>query len=341
MGTSTVRGMNSTIDPIGRPLLVRRELLAAGHSPAEIEQAKASDWMRPLRRGVYSPTASWLALAPVEQHVLRARAAARAAPSVVVSHISAAALHGLPISRHDLDLVHVTRPGQTGARRDDRRVLHVAPLDPSEIIEIEGVRTTSLVRTLVDVARTASFEAAVTVADAGLHRSPLIVGAIAETLATVRGRAGAAAARRALHFADGRAESPGESRLRIAVNALGLPNPQLQCRVYGRQNEFLARTDFGFLLHGLLMEFDGKSKYRDPEMTQGRDMVDVLLDEAAREKRLWELGWHVIRVVWAELFDLPQLERRIRALLARGGKVLETLGIAGSVKPLDPIRVPR
>ena len=155
------------------------------------------------------------------------------------------------------------------------------------------------------------------------------------------GRVGAGAARRALYFADGRSESVGESRLRIALKTMGFPEPDLQCRIYGREGEPLGRTDFAFLTDGLLIEFDGKVKYKDPEMTGGRDIVDLVLDEALREKRMRELGWQVLRVIWSELFDLPTLERRIRALQARGRAVLASVGIDGSVRPLAPIRIAR
>ncbi|SDO97905.1 Transcriptional regulator, AbiEi antitoxin, Type IV TA system [Nakamurella panacisegetis] len=333
--------MNVVLDIDRKPLLIRRELMATGYSPAEVERARASGEIRSVHRGVYSPAEYFDRQDLRGQHVLRARAAAHAAPSVVVSHISAAALHGLPVDSAVLGRIHLTRPGRTGARGDSRRILHVAPLDPADVIEIDGVRATSLARTLVDVARTETFGVAVPVADAALHQAPTIADQVARALGDVRGCVGASVARRALQFADGRAESVGESRLRVACRALDLPEPDLQCRVYGRRGEFIGRTDLGFLGSGLLLEFDGKVKYRDPAMTDGRDVVDVVVEEALREKRLRELGWQVVRIVWSDLFDLPGLGRRIRALLARAEKVLATVGIDGSVRALDPIQIPR
>jgi hypothetical protein len=339
---ATVGGMRPTLnDDDPQPLLARTALLAAGYSSNEIAQARASGWMSNVRRGVYSPAEHLASLPAVGRHVLRARAEAWAAPSLVVSHVSAAAMHGLPVSINALSRVHLTRPGRSGAVRGSSRILHVASVDPLDIVEIGGVRTTSVARTLVDVARTESFEVAVTVADAALHAAstpgttstaPLLIGHVVELLEAIRGRVGATAARRSLDFADGRSESPGETRLRIAIAAIGLHAPHLQCKVHDPFDKFLGRTDFGFLTHGLLVEFDGMVKY-SKLLREGQSVAEAVIEERNREKRLQELGWHVLRVIWSELFDLKELERRIRSMMDRGAKALTALGILGSATP--------
>ena len=60
---------------------------------------------------------------------------------MVVSHISAALLHGLPVWGVPLDLVHATRDrSSSGARRGARVHLHCAPLRPEEIVTVDAAR---------------------------------------------------------------------------------------------------------------------------------------------------------------------------------------------------------
>jgi predicted transcriptional regulator of viral defense system len=325
-------------DPAGRILTTRAELLEQGCSSAWIQREQSSGAITRATRGVYSAGPDYRALGTQDQHMLRARAASIAAPTLVVSHVSAALLHGLPIVGVTLDRVHLTRPGSGGNERSDWRVLHSGLLRESEIVEISGARTTSLARTLVDLARMAPFDAGVIAADAALHHRPGIIADLVETLARARFLRGAAVARRALLFADGRAESVGESRLRIFSAAQGLPVIQPQCNVVNRRGTFVGRADLGYLEHGVLMEFDGRIKYG---LEPGSSPLDVVLREKRREDDLRELGWQVLRVIWSDLQNRDGLAARIRAMLVRGARALAVNGIAGSVTPLAPVRLPR
>ena len=79
----------------------------------------------------------------------------------VISHGSAAVLHGLPTWSSALSRVHVTRDRSGGGRR--RPVVHVhgAPLTPDELTVIDGVTATSMARTVLDLGRTLPMEQAV------------------------------------------------------------------------------------------------------------------------------------------------------------------------------------
>ena len=76
----------------------------------------------------------------------------QASPELVVSHMSAAAVHGLPIWNEQLERVHLTRnrQGQGKVRRYVH--LHCTPLPDRDVVEIDGFRVTSLARTVVDLA---------------------------------------------------------------------------------------------------------------------------------------------------------------------------------------------
>ena len=236
--------------------------------------------------------------------------------------------------------VHLTRPGSGGGRSQSDRILHTGTLVDSDIVEIDGIRTTSVARTVVDLARIESFEAGVITADAALHRDARIVPAVVDVLARARHQRGTPGARRSLLFADGRSESVGESRLRVFCRVSGLPIPELQCQVRDVSGRFVGRTDLGYPELGLLVEFDGMIKYGGLLLNQ-RTPVQVLQAEKAREDALRELGWHVLRVVWSDLRDREQLAARFVAAIDRGTRTSRTNAIVGSIDPMPPIRIAR
>ena len=137
--------------------------------------------------------------------------------------VSSAVLYGLPVWRLGLDRVHVTRPRRNGGRA--RRAVHVlaTPLRPDEIGTVAGVPVTCPARIVVDLARTAPFAAAVAGADAALHLELVTSDELAAAVLRAGRWPGVPAARRVLEFVDGRSESVGESRSRVAIQRAGLP----------------------------------------------------------------------------------------------------------------------
>ncbi len=191
----------------------------------------------------------------------------------VLSHISAAVLHGLPLWRTDVSRVHVTRLGAT-TRTTKRTRFSGAPLTLDEVTWIDGYRVTSLDRTVLDIARSLPFEQAVVVGDAGIHK-----GAQVKAVPDVRSEQ----ARRILAFLDGRAESPGESRSRVLMDRLRIAKPQSQITILDMAGRFIARVDFCWPEFGLVGEFDGLLKYK---AVHGEDSSAVVADEKRREDRL-------------------------------------------------------
>lgn len=333
--------MSHDIEPAGQSILTtRQELLRDGLSGNAIQRERRSGRLTVVRRGVYTPTGAFNALGLEYRHAGTARAVAMSAPGVVISHISAAVLHLLPVRPGGLGKVHATRISTSGGSSDNARVIHTGRLAEDEIIEIEGVRTTSLARTLVDLARTEPFEAGVIAADNAFHLRPALVNDVVEILARSRRFRGHPTARSALLFADGRSESVGETRLRISIRGMGLPPPELQCGVFDDRHQFLGRVDLAMLEFGVLLEFDGMVKYGkafNPHQTE----MDALRAEKAREESLWAAGWQVFRVVWADLGHPLELETRLRTCMGRGRRALAANPVIGSVESSAPIRMPR
>lgn len=111
---------------------------------------------------------------------------------------------------------------------------------------------------------------------------------------------------------DGRSESPGESRSRVALHAAHFPKPELQARIVTPDHHRVARVDFLFPELGVIGEFDGLVKYRS-QLRGSRSPEDVVIAEKAREDALRALGWLVVRWTWRELATPTWLTRLTQA----------------------------
>ena len=183
---------------------------------------------------------------------------------------------------------------------------------------------TTLERTVADVARTASFEQAVTIADAALRqrciRGP---GGYREDEAaafrqeaieiTKRSAHGQTRALCVLEFADGRSQLPGESISRIRLHELGFHDVRLQVEVPGPGGRRYF-VDFGLEEVGAFGEFDGAIKYVDGKFVDGRTASQVLDEEKQRED--WIRGTTQRRYArwgWPHVATASALGDRLRA----------------------------
>ncbi|QMU21492.1 hypothetical protein H3V45_02965 [Gordonia rubripertincta] len=247
-------------------------------------------------------------------HRLRALAVATSGPARAhpLSHVSAAAVHGLSMLHPDLNVVHVTTGRPYGGSIRRQRHLHAAPLEPEEITEVDGVRVTSVERTAVDVACMGTFAQAIVVFDAALRRGA-DPDVLADTLSRRR-RTSARNAKRALPLADGKAESVGESWSRAQIIDAGLPIPTLQREFIIDGQRYRSDFDWDGLLIG---EFDGLHKYGRLRRTD-ETATDVVVREKLREDRLRAEGLTVTRWTWATL-ERRQLVPLLRPQLEKLG----------------------
>jgi hypothetical protein len=175
------------------------------------------------------------------------------------------------------------------------------------VIELDGVRMTDGARAVVETIRGTKYPIAVSVVDQALRRQLATRDQLDDALRLFANRSGINTATRAVLFADGRAESVGESRLRVLLADLGLPPPILQAEIRDADGTLVARVDF--LLGRVVIEFDGALKY-------GNGDSDTLIAEKLREDRLRELGYQVVRVSWADLSRPVELLNRIRRAMS-------------------------
>jgi hypothetical protein len=298
----------------------RASMLADGFSDKELRSMRRKGVLSPVRPGAYLRIGEG-EVDPEPGSTARHRAtvlaaARRLAPGSVVSHLSAAVLHDLPLwlssDRRPAERVQVNRDRRTGARRSPYLDQHSAALHPDEVVGMDGILVTSVARTVVDLARSLPLERALVTADAALRDRRTTPAELA--LAVERGahRPGNAAARRAIAFADGSAESPGESRSRVAIARAGLPAPRLQHELRVEKRGW--RVDFWWEQAGVIGEFDGRVKY-GRTLAPGGDPGEAVFAEKRREDALRAAGFSVVRWTWADLTDFAPTAQRIRRLL--------------------------
>lgn len=78
------------------------------------------------------------------------------------------------------------------------------------------------------------------------------------------------------------------SLARVAFEAVGLPAPEQQVKIYDRKG-LIGVVDFLWEEQATIGEFDGRLKYT------GQPNADVLYAEKRREDRLRALGFEVVR----------------------------------------------
>ena len=291
-------------------LYLRPDLLGEGFSDKELRRLRRSGELGTIRPGAYvhGPPPDDL----VASHLLRVRAAMEhLSGEAVVSHVSAAILHRLPLWGLGLGRVHVTRGGRCrGGRRGSLVHVRTATLDPAEIVAVGSLPVTSIERTVVDIARSVPFTPAVVVADGALARSTTDVGRAWEILAEMRRWPGARAAKRVLDFADGRSGSVGESRSRVALAAAGIPMPVLQWQVRSTTGAVFD-VDFGWPALRAVGEFDGKIKY-GRLLRPGEEPGDAVFREKVREDEIRDVDLGVVRWTWQEIDTFAVVAERLR-----------------------------
>jgi len=217
-----------------------RDLLVDGYTHDELARKARAGELTRIRRGAYDGEGKQeLEL----RHLRLVEATVQlTAASAVVSHLSAAIAHGLPVVATSLKRVQLTRSDVAGGRDRGGVHLYSAPLPTVEVVEVSGVRVTSLARTVVDIGRTESFARAVVTGDAAL-RQGLDPVELAACLSRSGGRPGIAKARRAITFLDGRSESPGESLSRVTLQGAGIAPPTPQYEVTDGTGRLVGRAD--------------------------------------------------------------------------------------------------
>lgn len=251
--------------------------------------------------------------APVESVADRAAALRLVRHDVVLSHCSAAQVHGLPIPRElEHEDLHVMTSGTHLVRRG---VVAHRGLGRREIVTVRGTRVTGLAQTWLDLAPFVSLEDLVVIGDAVAAR---LRGTAALEELVGRRVPGVLRAREALRWIRVGSRSPMETRSRVLFGRVGLPEPELNVDINDPGGGWLATGDLVWREEQVVGEYQGKDHFGD----YNRGDQDIV-----RRRLVEAIGWTYVDFTKDDYYRRP---RRL-ALVRRLG---EELGC-----PLDPAGV--
>ena len=166
-----------------------------------------------------------------------------------------------------------------------------------------SVRVASIPDTCFQLAKWVGLEEACVAAEDALHRQKVTLADFDS--AGFIARKGAARYRQLRNLVTPWAESPRESELKLAMWHAGLPAPCQQVSIYEPgARRFLGRVDFMFPC-GLIIEYDGASKYREPvfDIDGNYQGEETIAAELSRQKRIALYGYEFLRIDHATFTD--------------------------------------
>lgn len=181
-----------------------------------------------------------------------------------------------------------------------------------DIVTIDGIRVTSLHRTIVDAILLTTLHVGLPIADSAL-RNNVTRDEIAEYCAKLPQNCDRVL--QTFAFADARAENGGESLMRSMIIEHGFLIPDLQVEFPdSRPGKSVIRVDalWDFGRRKVVLEFDGLQKYTDPSMTQRRRVEEVVAAQSARDQILREQGvTEIIHCFYEDVVDPARLIRKL------------------------------
>lgn len=332
-------------------VLTRQEILAAGHGK---NRESRTDLVK-VGYGLYRRTDAGLLLSSGGEAALgsgdsmtgaailgetsqqawpldQLAALLRRHPTAVLSHETAAVLHGIPLptplwrqlaetetwlgAEGNLPPIHLSLP--KGSRRVRRAgvVDHRRKLETVHVTELHGLRITTLERTWLDLCAVGYPWFLEDLVAAGDHlvkhpwhpdgRLPPLstVAEIRKALAEVGQFKGKRLAKEALELVRVGADAASETKMRLALLDAGLPEPELQCPI-DPEDEDSPECDLGYEDCRLAMQYEGAGHRTAEQQTR-----DVRRDRYAADR-----GWSTLKANVEDLRD--GFRSFIRAVRAR------------------------
>jgi predicted transcriptional regulator of viral defense system len=285
------------------------QLLLCGLTRSAIAKRAREGRLTRIHRGVYAVGHGRLTL---RGHWMAAVLAY--GPNAVLSHRSAAALHGIrPDNRRKTD---VTVPSPSAKSRPRIDVHRSTTLQAEDITTIDGIPCTSLARTLLDLAEVLDRRGVERAVDQAEVRRVFDLRAVREVLARAAGRRGVPVLEQVLAEYDGPTltEEELEERFFMLCREAGVPKPSVN--VWMTLDDGVAyKADFMWRAERLIVETDGWGSHGTRQAFE---------HDRRRDRLLTLAGWEVVRFTWRDVEREPDEVRATLAGLweARSGTVL-------------------
>ncbi len=247
-----------------------------------------------------------------------ARSLSAATPGAWISHATAAKLHGFPLPPwlSDSNELHLSKPRNLPSVRRKGVTGHTLVVSSGEIELVRGTWISTRSRTWLDLARVLPLKELVCIGDA-LIRVPrpdfeeratpfTTLDALRAMVDRHKNLQGVVRAREALDLMRIGADSVPESMLRLAMLDAGLPEPELQARLY-LSDPFSPSADLGYRKRRVAIQYDGGHHLEEEQM----------LSDRRRDKAFKAAGWTVLVFDKADLADdfgaaVRQIKRVLR-----------------------------
>ena len=272
------------------------QLRAMGLDCYAVRRRVVGGYLHPLYRKVYA----------VGHRSLSMRGMYRAAvlacgPGAALSHRSAADLLDILAGTRRLT---VTVP-RSGVGPSNLQVHRSRMCNPTDFTERDGIRVTSVARTLLDLAGGVSPQELARAVDRSERLGFFDLGAVEEVLGRARGRRGAAALREAIAAWKPRyTRSELEERFQELLTTARLPAPEVNVLLWGEKAQH--EVDALWPTHRLVVQLDGFAYHRTRADRERDASTDADLELA---------GFRVVRLTWDEVTVHPhRTVRRLRVI---------------------------
>jgi predicted transcriptional regulator of viral defense system len=269
------------------------QLAELGLTDTAVHKRVATGRLHRIHHGVY-------ALVPREllkREGLYMAAVLACGPGAVLSHRSAARL--LELRNHGYTRIEVTVARRSGRTHSGVAVHRSTTLTDRDITIVENIPTTTVARTLFDLAEFVNARQLERAFDQADRMDVLNLGAINDQLTRNPTRRAAKVVRNLLntHYIG---STPTDNEFEDAflglTRSLGLPDPEVQYYIDPGDGDGPLRADFAWPDRRIAVETDGRKTHGTRQAFE---------NDRRRDQRLIAAGWRVIRITWRQLTQRP------------------------------------
>jgi hypothetical protein len=280
------------------------QLVDLGTTPTAVHKRAAASRLHRIHSAVYSLVPESL----LSRDGRWMAAVLACGDGAVLSHRSAAALHGLRAT--DRTNIDVTIPTRAPRKRRGIDVHRSRTLTEADTTVVNAIGCTTVARTLLELAEVVSHRALERAFDQAEILEVLNLRALQDQLERNRTRPGARSVRRVLaeHYIG---KTPTVNELEEAFYGIcrrtGIPLPVVNQWVDLGDGEPPIKADFLWRRQRVIVETDG-GRFHGTQQARERD--------PRRDQRALLAGWRTVRTTWRQVMNRPhELEATLPALL--------------------------